>query len=258
MSTETAPILSTRGVVKRFGSVTALDGVDFDIRAGEVVGIVGDNGAGKSTFARMLGGIHAPDEGEVMVDGVPVHFRGPQDARRAGIETVHQHLALAENIDATGNFYLGRELRLVPWLGWVSPLDNRQMRSRTKDELDRLRIHVPRVWGAPTERFSGGQRQAIAVMRSAYWARRVLIMDEPTAALGVRESSKVLDVVRAVRDAGVAVVIISHILPHVIELCDRALVMRHGHGIAQIDTKQVSSDELVKMIVGVEEGSPAS
>jgi simple sugar transport system ATP-binding protein len=251
---ESEPVVVVRGLTKHFGAVVAVEGVDLSIYLGRILGIVGDNGAGKSTLARLISGVHRPDAGEILLDGRPVRFDGPGAARAAGIEMVHQQLALAPNLDAAANFFLGREIRRAPMLGWFGPLDEGKMRQQTRDELDRLRIDLPSVGGASVAHFSGGQRQAIAVGRSAYWASRVLIMDEPTAALGVKESTKVLDVVRNIRDDGVAVVIISHILPHIVQLCDQVVVLRHGSKVADLPARGLSADQLIAFIVGADPG----
>jgi ABC-type branched-subunit amino acid transport system ATPase component/pimeloyl-ACP methyl ester carboxylesterase len=249
------PVIEVRGVTKHFGAILAVDGVDLAVQRGQVLGIVGDNGAGKSTLVRLMAGLYPPDDGTVLLDGQPIVFDGPGDARRRGIEMVHQHLGLAPNLDATANFFLGRETRRFPRLGWLGPLDDRSMQRDTAQEMERLRIDLPAVRKRPVAFFSGGQRQAIAVGRSAYWASRVLIMDEPTAALGAAESRKVLEVVRSIRDDGVAVVIISHILPHVIQLSDHVAVMRHGRKVADVPGGSLSADDLIALIVGTEAGA---
>ncbi len=253
-TTTPEPIVSLKGVTKRFGQILAVDNVDVEIHRGQIVGIVGDNGAGKSTLVRLIAGVHSPDSGQILLDGSAIVLSGPRHARSLGIEMVHQDLALAANLNAAANFFLGRELRNLGFLGWVAPLDEQTMRQRTREELERLRIDLPQDVKAPIAYFSGGQRQAIAVGRSAYWASRVLLMDEPTAALGVKESKQVLDVVRSIRADGVAIVIVSHILPHVLELSDHVVVMRHGAKVADLPGGSTTPDELINLIVGSDAG----
>ena len=246
-------VLHTRGIAKKYGSITAVDGVDIDIYAGEVMAIVGDNGAGKSTLIKMLCGAVQPDSGELYLEGREghVHLGSPHAARALGIETVFQDLALAPNRDVVSNLFLGRE---VYYGGVVSPLrvlNTRAMKRRAKDQLAELRINLPGLSGFELGQMSGGQRQSVAIARAAFWASRVLLMDEPTAALGVRESGAVLRLARSVADAGVAVVMVSHVLPHVMELADRVVVMRGGRKVAEI-TEDIEQDRLISLIVGAE------
>jgi ABC-type sugar transport system ATPase subunit len=243
--------LEGRGLRKTYGPITAVDGVDIAIHAGEITAIVGDNGAGKSTLVKMFAGAVVPDGGQVLVEGRPVHLRTPLDARREGIETVFQDLALAPNRDVVQNLFLGRELLRAGPLGKLGVLDKAEMRRRADDQVGALGITIPRLSGHPIGRMSGGQRQSVAVARGAYWARTAMLMDEPTAALGLRESRKVLSLARQIADRGLAVVLISHILPHVMELADRVIVMRHGRKVAEL-TEDISSDRLVALIVGVD------
>jgi len=243
--------LEGRGLRKTYGPITAVDGVDLRIYRGEITAIVGDNGAGKSTTVKMFAGAVVPDSGQILVEGRPVSLRNPQDARREGIETVFQDLALAPNRDVVQNLFLGRELLRPGLLGRTGVLDKREMRRRASEQTDALGIDIPRISGHPIGKMSGGQRQAVAVARGAYWARTAMLMDEPTAALGLRESRKVLSLARQIADRGLAVVLISHILPHVMELADRVIVMRHGQKVAEL-TEDISSDRLVALIVGVD------
>jgi ABC-type sugar transport system ATPase subunit len=244
-------VLEGRGLRKTYGPITAVDGVDLRIHAGEITAIVGDNGAGKSTLVKMFAGAVVPDSGQILVEGRPVSLRNPSDARGVGIETVFQDLALAPNRDVVQNLFLGRELLKGGPLGVAGVLDKAEMRRRAEEQVKALGINIAHLSGYPIGRMSGGQRQAIAVARGAYWARTAMLMDEPTAALGLRESRKVLSLARQIADRGLAVVLISHILPHVMELADRVVVMRHGQKVAEL-TDDISSDRLVAMIVGVD------
>jgi simple sugar transport system ATP-binding protein len=247
--------ISARGLVKRYGTITAVDDVDLDVGTGEIVAIVGDNGAGKSTLIKMLSGAVHPDEGNVLVDGAVVRLRSPLDARAVGIETIYQDLALLPNLDVATNLYLGREEMAGGLLGRLGVLSRRRMRQEAHEHLQELRITLPRTWGTPVAALSGGQRQSVAIARAMVWASRLVIMDEPTAALGVAQSQAVLELVRRVRDRGTSVVIISHILPHVLELADRIVVMRHGAKVADLPAADVTQDRLIELIVGFTRGS---
>ena len=243
-------VLQARGLVKRYGHVTAIDGSDFDLHAREILAVVGDNGAGKSSLIKALSGALVPDAGEIRLDGRPVRFASPMDARRAGIETVYQELAVAPAMSVAENLFLGRERRRAGVLGSVLRLlDHAGMRDEARRHLDALGIRIGSVT-QPVETLSGGQRQAVAVARSAAFARHVVIMDEPTAALGVRESGMVLDVIRRVRDAGLSVVLISHDIPHVFEIADRVHVQRLGRRIAVLDPRRVSMSDAVAVMTG--------
>jgi fructose transport system ATP-binding protein len=246
----TTTVLQARSLVKRYGHVTALDGADFDLLQGEILAVIGDNGAGKSTLIKALSGALVPDHGEIRLDGRPVRLQSPMDARRLGIETVYQELAVAPAMSVTENLFLGRELRRRGFLGGVLRLlDKPRMRREGAAHLATLGIEI----GSPAqavETLSGGQRQAVAVARSAAFARHVVIMDEPTAALGVRESGMVLDIIRRVRERGLSVVIISHDMPHVFEIADRVHVQRLGRRIAVLDPKLVSMSDTVAVMTG--------
>ena len=246
----TPPLLEIRGVQKRFGRVVALRGVDFDLRPGEVHAIVGDNGAGKSTLIKLVSGVIQPDEGEILIDGQPVHMSSPREARRLGVETVFQDLALANELDAAENLFLGREILRPGVLGWLGFVDKPKMRRQAAQELARLKISIPSVQ-QPVVAMSGGQRQAVAVARSVSWGRRIVIMDEPTAALGVRESLMVLDLIRETRSHGIGIVMISHNLPEVFQVAERITVMRHGRVVARLRTEESSVDQIVSMMTGV-------
>jgi ABC-type sugar transport system ATPase subunit len=250
MSDATAPLLETRGISKHYGMIRACEDISLTLGHGEVVAVVGDNGAGKSTLIKMLSGALQPDRGEIVIEGEPVRLRGPNDARALGIETIYQDLALLPNLDVTTNLYLGRERTLPGALGMLGFVARRRMRQEARAHLDELRIRIPRLWGTPVESLSGGQRQSVAIARAVVWASKLVIMDEPTAALGVAQSEAVLSLVRRVREKGTSVIIISHILPHVIELADRVLVMRQGRLVASLEASDVSQDRLISLIVG--------
>jgi fructose transport system ATP-binding protein len=253
-----APVLEARDVKKNFGTVAALVGADFDLFEQEIVALVGDNGAGKSTLVKVLSGAIEPDEGQVLLDGNRVRFSSPIDARNAGIETVYQDLALAPHLDIASNLFLGREEQLPNLFGQLFRcLDKRHMRSKASEWLGELGINV----GATdqlVEKLSGGQRQAIAVARAVSWGRRIVIMDEPTAALGVHQSVMVLELIRRIRDNGRSILLISHNLPEVFAVADRIQVMRLGRRVAEARPSTHTMDEVVAMITGVVEFKLAS
>jgi fructose transport system ATP-binding protein len=250
-----AIVLEARNIVKRYGHVTALDGANLELRAGEVLAVIGDNGAGKSTMVKVLCGAVIPDEGEVLLDGVGVHFRSPLDPRKRGIETVYQDLAVAPALDIATNHFLGREVRCRGILGsWFRLLDKRKMKSEAQKEMAELKFRLPSIDSA-VEDLSGGQRQGVAVARSAIFARRLVIMDEPTAALGVRESGEVLNLIRTIRDRGLPVLLISHNMPHVFELADRIHIMRLGRRVALTTPKQHTMGEVVAIMTGAMPGN---
>ncbi|MCX5401556.1 ATP-binding cassette domain-containing protein [Streptomyces sp. NBC_00102] len=244
------PVLSARGLSKRYGHVTAIDGADFELMPGEVLAVIGDNGAGKTSLIKALTGALVPDAGEIRLHGEPVRFTGPQDARARGIETVYQDLAVAASMDIASNMFLGREVRRPGVLGSVfRMLDKRAMREEAAAYLAELKVGVGSL-SQPVETLSGGQRQAVAVARAAAWARSVVVMDEPTAALGVKESGQVLDLIRRVRDKGVPVILISHNMPHVFEIADRVHVHRLGRREAVIRPSDYSMAEVVAIMTG--------
>jgi len=250
MNSSAPIVLQARGLVKRYGQVTALDGADFELRAGEILAVIGDNGAGKSSLIKALSGATVPDSGEIFLDGAPARFRSPIDARRAGIETVYQDLAVAASMDIASNMFLGRELRRPGVLGTVfRMLDKKRMRQEAAEHMADLKIGL-RSLTQSVETLSGGQRQAVAVARSVAWARSVVVMDEPTAALGVKESGQVLDLIRRVRDKGMPVVLISHNMPHVFEIADRIHVHRLGRRAAVIKPSDYSMAEVVAIMTG--------
>jgi fructose transport system ATP-binding protein len=251
----TTPVLQARGLVKTFGHVVGLDGVDLELHPGEVLAIIGDNGAGKSTLIKCLTGAEIPDQGEILLDGRPVHFKRPQDARAAGIETVYQTLAVAPSLDVAANLFLGREVRRKGLLGSVLRITDRAgMRERARRELRELGISTLQDVTVPVENLSGGQRQAVAVARAAAFGSKVVVLDEPTAALGVRESGQVLELVRTLRDKGVPVIIISHNMPHVFEIADRIHIQRLGRRAATITPQSHTMTEAVAIMTGAADG----
>ena len=243
------PLLQAHAVVKRYGQVEALRGADFEVDQGEVVALIGDNGAGKSTLTKILSGVEQPDAGEIRIDGDPVRLHSADDAHRLGLETVYQDLALAPDLEAAANLYLGREVTRGGLLGWLGFLDNRAMRQRTQEEFVRLGVGV-KDSRAPVAALSGGQRQGVAVARAATWASRVIFMDEPTAALGVVQTRRVLDLIRSVRDSGIAVVLISHNMPDVLAVADRIEVLRLGQRVARFTRAEATMENLVGAMTG--------
>ncbi len=252
--TTPAPVLEARGLVKRYGKVAALTGSDLQLLPGEILAVIGDNGAGKSSLIKALSGAVVPDEGEILLDGKPVSFNTPIDAREAGIETVHQSLAVAPSLDIAANLFLGRERRRPGVLGSVfRMLDRTGMRDEARRQLDDLGIMTIQNPGQAVETLSGGQRQAVAVARAAAFGSRVVIMDEPTAALGVRESRAVLDLVLQVRSRGLPVILISHNMPHVFEVADRIHIQRLGRRKAVVDPRSISMSDAVAIMTGAME-----
>jgi fructose transport system ATP-binding protein len=248
-------VLRASGLVKRYGQVTALDGMDFELREREILAIIGDNGAGKSTLIKVLSGAAAPDSGQIWLDGQPVRFHGPADARAAGIECCYQDLAMAPAMTIAENLFLGRELRRRGVTGtWLRMLDHRRMREFAAERLADLKVSLRSITQS-VETLSGGQRQCVAVARAAAFARHVVILDEPTAALGVKEGRMVLELVRRVRDRGLSVVLISHNMPHVFELADRIHVARLGRCAAVLDPRRVSMNDAVAVMTGALEAA---
>jgi fructose transport system ATP-binding protein len=244
-------ILQASGLVKRFGRVTALDHADLSLYRGEVLAVIGDNGAGKSSLIKCLSGAMVPDEGEMLLDGQVVTFRRPQDAQLAGIETVYQTLAVAPALDIASNMFLGRERRMPGPLGSVLRMvDKAGMRRDAKKALDDLGIGTLQDITQAVETLSGGQRQAVAVARAAAFGSKVIILDEPTAALGVKESGQVLKMIRDLRDRGLPVILISHNMPHVFEVADRIHIQRLGRRVAVVDPKDVSMSDAVAIMTG--------
>jgi len=245
------PVLSARGLVKTYGRVVGLDGVDLDLYPGEVLGVIGDNGAGKSTLIKALTGAVIPDAGEIRLDGQPVSFRRPQDARDAGIETVYQTLAVAPALDIASNLYLAREERRPGPLGSIfRMLDKNGMKKRAGEAVKGLGIQTIQNMGQPVETLSGGQRQAVAVARAAAFGSKVVVLDEPTAALGVKESNMVLDMIKMLRDKGLPVILISHNMPHVWDVADRIHIQRLGGRAGVISPKSHTMGEGVGIMTG--------
>ena len=249
-------VLEGRGLTRSFGHVRALDHVDFDVDQGEVVALIGDNGAGKSTLVKALSGNLQVDSGEILFAGGQVQLDSPEEAYRLGIETVFQDLALAPHLSAPQNLYLGRELmrRGVP--GWFGLMDTPRMKQRSQEAFNRLGATVPSLT-TPVGSMSGGQRQAIAIARAVAWANKVVFLDEPTAALGVRQTKNVLETIRRVRDTGVGVVLISHSMPDVMAVADRVQVLRLGRRVATFDVRSTNHEELIAAMTGATEGNAA-
>ena len=243
------PLLEARGIVKNFGRVRALRGANFAVYPKEVVALVGDNGAGKSTLVKTLAGVHEPDEGEIIFEGERVTIHSPLDARRLGIETVYQDLALAAELDAGANMFLGREVMRAGVLGKLGFIDKQAMRTQSRKVFDDLGVALQDT-AAPVATMSGGQRQGIAVSRAVTWASRVVFMDEPTAALGVVQTRNVLDLITRVREQGLAVVLISHNMPEVFEVADRIEVLRLGTRVARFRRGDVSMEDVVGAMTG--------
>ncbi|MBA8879941.1 ATP-binding cassette domain-containing protein [Phyllobacterium myrsinacearum] len=252
------PILTARGLVKRYGRVTALDHADFDLYAGEVLAVIGDNGAGKSSLIKAISGAVHPDEGEIKLDGKPINFRSPMEARDAGIETVYQNLALSPALSIADNMFLGREIRKPGILGsWLRMLDRKAMEKQARDKLTELGLMTIQNISQAVETLSGGQRQGVAVARAAAFGSKVVIMDEPTAALGVKESRRVLELIQDVKKRGLPIVLISHNMPHVFEVADRIHIHRLGKRLCVINPKEYTMSDAVAFMTGAKE-PPAS
>ncbi len=250
LATPAVAVLSVRGATKRFGAVTALDGVDLDLYHGEVLALLGDNGAGKSTLIKCCSGALRLDSGSISMDGVEVAIHSPRDAQALGIETVYQDLALFDNLSPIDNFYAGRELAGPTWAPRsLRVLRRRRMQTATQEVLERLQVHLAELTSA-VGLMSGGQRQAVAVSRAAAFASKVVILDEPTAALGVRESRGVLDLILRLREEGMAIIVVSHAMDHVMEVADRAVVMRRGRKVGELIPSAETHHEIVSLIVG--------
>ena len=248
------PILAARGLVKRYGRVTALDQADFELYPGEILAVIGDNGAGKSTLIKALCGAVIPDEGEILLDGQVMTFTNPMQARKAGIETVYQNLALSPALSISDNMFLGREIRKPGILGSVlRMLDRSAMEKRARDKLSELGLMTIQNIGQAVETLSGGQRQGVAVARAAAFGSKVVIMDEPTAALGVKESRRVLELILDVKRRGLPIVLISHNMPHVFEVADRIHIHRLGKRLCIINPKDYSMSDAVAFMTGAKE-----
>lgn len=250
------PVLQTKNLVKRYGSVTAIDHADFELYPGEILAVIGDNGAGKSSLIKALSGALIPDEGEILLDGKPVHFSSPMEARALGIETVYQNLAVSPALNIADNLFLGRELRKPGILGSVfRMLDKKEMERRAKDKMTELGLMTIQNISQAVESLSGGQRQGVAVARSALFGSKVVIMDEPTAALGVKESRRVLNLIKEVRDRGLPIILISHNMPHVFEVADRIHIHRLGKRAAIVTPQSHTMSDAVAIMTGAMEVS---
>ena len=245
---EQQPLLKVVDLDKHFGGLVAVDKVSMEVYPGEVVGLVGDNGAGKSTLIKMVAGVYHPDGGQIFLEGEEVHFDTPMEARDRGIETIYQDLALCENLDATVNIFLGRE-PMRRQLGLLKVVNRGHMLTESETVLNQLDIEIPNLQRAMRQ-MSGGQRQAVAIARAVYWDARLMIMDEPTAALAVAEQRKVLDLCRTLRDRGVPVIIISHNLQDVFAVADRIVVLRRARKVAELNAKETDTDEVVALMTG--------
>ncbi|MEU4219339.1 ATP-binding cassette domain-containing protein [Actinoplanes sp. NPDC026623] len=253
----TTAVLEARGITKRYGRVTAIENSDLELYPGEILAVIGDNGAGKSSLIKALSGALIPDSGEIYLDGRRVQFRNPMDARSAGIETVYQTLAVAPGLDIADNLFLGREERKPGVLGSVFRLlDKRHMRAEARRHMNELGVATLQNIGQAVESLSGGQRQAVAVARSAAFGSKVVILDEPTAALGVKEGNRVLQLIRDVRDRGLPVILISHNMPHVFEVADRIHIQRLGRRATVITPESHSMSEAVAIMTGATEPPP--
>jgi len=245
------PILTSRGLVKKFGRVVALDHADFDLYPNEILAVIGDNGAGKSTLIKAFCGAITPDAGEIRLAGEIVHFRSPIEARAAGIETVYQNLALSPALSIADNMFLGREIRAPGvWGRYFRATDRAKMQKFARDKLNEIGLMTIQNINQPVETLSGGQRQGVAVARAAAFARRVIIMDEPTAALGVKESRRVLELILDVKKRGLPIILISHNMPHVFEVADRIHIHRLGRRLTVVDPKKVTMSDAVAMMTG--------
>ncbi len=248
------PILQAKSLVKKYGRVVALDHADFELHPSEVLGVIGDNGAGKSTLIKCFSGAVIPDRGDILLNGEKVRFHEPNDAQAAGIQTVYQNLALCPALDIAANLFLGRERRVPGWRGsYLRMLDRTGMREAARKELSELGLLTIQDMNQAVETLSGGQRQGVAVARAAAFGQRVIIMDEPTAALGVKESQRVLDLIKDVRARGIPIVLISHNMPHVFEVADRIHIHRLGRRLCVIDPKEYSMSDAVAMMTGAME-----
>ncbi|MEV4644043.1 ATP-binding cassette domain-containing protein [Saccharopolyspora sp. NPDC049357] len=245
----TEPLLEARDLVKRYGSVEALRGAYFTVHPGEVVALIGDNGAGKSTLVKCLSGVEQPDSGQILVDGKTASLDSPTAARGHGIETAYQDLAVAPDLDPAANLFLGREIRRPGLLGKLGMLDKAKMRAEATEQFAKFGVSLPDL-SVPIGALSGGQRQSVAVARSVAWASRLVFLDEPTAALGVVQRERVLDVVRRVRDTGMAVVLISHNMPEVLSVADRVEVLRLGSRVARFNAAEAKLEDLVGAMTG--------
>jgi ABC-type sugar transport system ATPase subunit len=243
-------VLEVRNITKRFGGLVAVNNVSMGVQAGEVVGLLGDNGAGKSTLIKVISGVYKADEGKILFMDREVQIDSPMDALAMGIETIYQDLALAENLNTPANIFLGRE-KMKKVLGFINVLDHQYMQAESRTILEKLDILIPSLRNR-IRALSGGQRQAVAISRSIYWDAKFLIMDEPTAALGVAEQKKVIDTINLLKSRGIGIIVISHQMHDVFQVADRMIIMRRGEKVGELITKQTNADEVVSLIVGAE------
>jgi fructose transport system ATP-binding protein len=252
-----APLLTTRNLVKRYGRVTALDHANFDLYVNEILAVIGDNGAGKSTLIKAICGAVTPDEGEIRMNGEMLQFKSPLDARKAGIETVYQNLALSPALSIADNMFMGREIRDAGFMGkWFKLLDRKAMEKFARDKLSELGLMTIQNISQPVETLSGGQRQGVAVARAAAFGSKIVILDEPTAALGVKESRRVLELILDVKKRGLPIVLISHNMPHVFEVADRIHIHRLGKRLCTINPKDFSMSDAVALMTGAKAPPP--
>ena len=251
LPTGTTPVLEARNISKNFDAVRALDDVSIAVNQGEVLGLVGDNGAGKSTLIKTISGVYQPDSGEILIDGTPTTLNSPHEARERGIETVYQHLALVNQLRVDGNLFLGREPNRFGVVGdLLQILDTPGMKAKTREVMERLHIRIPGLDTEPVHRMSGGQRQAAAIARAVHWGSKLLLLDEPTAALGAEQSAEVQRIIRRTCDSGIPAIVISHNLEHVFQVCDRIVVLRLGQKVLDCRSSETSPDEVVAYITG--------
>jgi fructose transport system ATP-binding protein len=251
------PLLTTRNLVKRYGRVTALDHANFDLYPNEILAVIGDNGAGKSTLIKAICGAVTPDEGEIRMNGEVLHFKSPLDARKAGIETVYQNLALSPALSISDNMFMGREIRDSGFMGqWFKLLDRKAMEKFARDKLSELGLMTIQNISQPVETLSGGQRQGVAVARAAAFGSKIVILDEPTAALGVKESRRVLELILDVKKRGLPIVLISHNMPHVFEVADRIHIHRLGRRLCTINPKDFTMSDAVAFMTGAKAPPP--
>ena len=245
-----AYVLEVRNITKRFGGLVAVNNVSMGVQAGEVVGLLGDNGAGKSTLIKVISGVYKADEGKILFMDKEVQIDSPMDALAMGIETIYQDLALAENLNTPANIFLGRE-KMKKALGFINVLDHQYMQAESRKILEKLDILIPSLRNR-IRALSGGQRQAVAISRSIYWDAKFLIMDEPTAALGVAEQKKVIETINLLKSQGIGIIVISHQMHDIFQVADRMIIMRRGEKVAELVTKETNADEVVSLIVGAE------
>lgn len=247
-------IVEGRNIVKRYGHVTAIDHSNFELRSNEILAVIGDNGAGKSSIVKAICGATIPDEGEILIEGKPVHFKSPIEARSMGIEIVYQTLAMSPALSIADNMFMGREIRREGWMGrYLRMLDKKKMEAFARDKLTELGLMTVQSINQTIETLSGGQRQGVAVARAASFASKFIIMDEPTAALGVKESRRVLELILDVKSRGIPIILISHNMPHVFEVADRIHIHRLGKRLCIIDPKAYSMSEAVAFMTGAKE-----